>query len=152
MSPEETRAWAHDPDWELSDQDEDHALLVHCDWAVLVDCAADTSCPKAEFIEAALAVAVTEMVRSHRGSDRIEAIKAQIAGPQVGNLRRLREALRLYDLWKFPRPLGGDECDQLAKSLLLWVDHPLTKFSRTGHEFDGFIEYSKHNSSAGLVF
>lgn len=152
MNPQETQAWAYDINWELSEQDEEDALLIEGDWSTLIECAADQACPKAELIEASLAGAVTDLVRGHRGMERIDAVRAQVASLPMTALCGLRAALQLYDLWMSPQPLSDVDCDALAKSLLMVVDHPRTKFNRTGHIFDEFVEYSKHNSSVGLVF
>lgn len=152
MNDRETLAWAYDISRKLSEQDEDDALLFECDWPTLIQCAADQTCPKGELIESSLVIAVTEMVRDQRGAERVEAIRVQVANLPPVALRHLRGVLNLYELWKMPRPLSDVECDQLAKSFLMVADHPRTKFNRTGHVFDEFVEYSKHNSSVGLVF
>lgn len=154
MRDQDIKLWAYSPNTEDDDSYEEESIMRNADELILLECAADPDCPKAELIEYYLCDSIRNVTlhRSERALEYIKKINCAVEMLPSNQFNHLREALQVSKLWLNPQKLTSEECTSLAKNLLGWSDSPWNAFYQTGHYFGKFIEYSNHNSSTGLVF
>ena len=153
-SVELVREWGYSEDMCFIEQDEDLALHDARYVSILLELAADDSCPKNDYALSILTY-FSQLALLSRRTETVELISRTAAAsvksnPKIEDWKRYFQQVR--ERLINPKPLDASEIEMLAKQLLVGIA-TTRDFKTTGHVVDGYAEFMCYTESyAGYVY